>query len=170
MKQHPRTILKLAIAYMAVVVVVDFFVSKVPAIDWLALSVVFIFFAILIASSVVGLLPRRRLTAKDATHKREDELERLEKTVERALVEGDRDSLIAIEKRVMQLALRVSARRAGKDAGKLHLDVENAAQLVSRAPESDLLDNVSTSIPTALEKPNSGNIERLLSQIEASLS
>jgi len=162
MKEHTRTIIGLAIFYLAVVAIADFFLAKIPIINWLALAFVFLFFTVLITSSLVGLLAKGKVPAEQFSHKDEDELERLARVVENALVEEDSESLKVLEKRLTALARIASGYRTGSE---LQSTAEHGPQSLPPV-EEDLPKQTPTARPLIPMNLSSREIENLLSMIE----
>ncbi len=170
MKEHIRTILGISGLYIVVVAIVDFFLAKIPIINWLALSFVFLFFVILITTSVLGRVANSQVTPKEPFHRPDDELERLAKIVENVLVRGQAESSKVLEKRLADLAQLASSSRTGKFAITALSTAEQSPQSFSTSVDYDTSIQIlaeNSSIPKNLSLKE---IENLLSQIEGWLS
>lgn len=164
MREHTRRLFELAIFYVAVVAIAEFFLARIPTMNWLALGSAFLFFTILITSSVQRLLTKSELTAVKFSYKHEDELERLAKVIENALVEENAESLKALEKRLTALAQAASVYVAGEFGSRPESTGEHG--LESRpAGEEDILAYTPAGQITC-ENLSAREMENLLSKIE----
>ena len=170
MRERYRRILGIAVFYAAAVAIVDYFLAKTPMISWLTLGFVFAFFAALLVDSVVRLLAKEELAASKIFHRDGDDLERLEEIVERALVQGQSESLRILEKRLRSLALMARDHRPSGFGRQVHRSAENNFQSVSRDIEDDLTTQLLANSSLVLKNHCSSNVESLLSEIEAWLS
>jgi hypothetical protein len=155
---HYQRILRIAVFYTGAVAIVDYFLAKTPMINWLTLGFVFLFFAALIVDSVVRLLAKEELVGK-ILHRQVDDLERLKEIIERALAQGQSESLKSLENRLRSLAL------AARDYG-----ANRFGRQLDRPNESALMAQLLTGSSLVLKNLDAGEIETLLAEIEAWLS
>lgn len=136
MRQHPKAILGVAIFYTVVVAILDFFLKKIPIINWLALGLAFIFFTALILDSVVKLLARRPPKQAVLLETTEDELDRLEKTIDRALIQHQPESLRVLDERLKAVFLSAYAQTNQSVIKVPQLSHEEPKPLTARNEES----------------------------------
>ena len=158
MTDHYQRILRIAVFYTGAVAIVDYFLAQTPVIGWLTLGFVFFFFAALIVDSVVRLLTREEPVQK-ILHRRVDDLERLKEIIESALAQGQSESLRLLENRLRSSALVARDYRANRSGGEL-----------DQSNESALMAQLLTGSSSGLKNHDSGDIETLLTEIEAWLS
>lgn len=128
MKQLSRTILGIAVLYTALVAVLDFSLTGIPIINWLALTLTFLFFTALILDTVMKLRvkePQTHIQGSEGRRDDLDELDRLERNLERALVERQPESLKILDERLKSLALKAFASRTRQSATSLMAPAEN---------------------------------------------
>jgi hypothetical protein len=164
-----RGILLLAIAYTAVVAAVDSFLGNIPIVNWLALGIVFVFFTAMILDSATKLLVASRTIAKKVQEKQEDELDRLERLIERALGQGQAEPLMILEKRLISLVI-ASAYQSGQFNRQIPQTDKFNSQSFSSTAQEDLTSLRLTDYSLVPEKLRSREIESLLSMIEDWLS
>lgn len=159
MTEHNQRILRIAVFYTGAAAIVDYFLARTPIIGWLTLGFVFVFFAALIVDSVVRLLASEGLAAGKILHRPVDDLERLEEIIERALVQGQSESLKVLENRLRSLALTAHDYRANRFGRQLDQPIKDA-----------LTTQLLTGSSSVLKNHDSREIEALLTEIEAWLS
>lgn len=157
MKQHRRTILGLAILYAALVAALDFSLTGIPIINWLALTLTFLFFTALILDTVVKLRPKElRTQGVSETRRSElDELDRLEKNIERALVERQTESLKILDERLKSLVLKAFASRTDQS------DTNHMASI-----QNDKISEILEECSIASENAGPTEFERVLTKVE----
>jgi len=129
LKPQTKAIIELGIAFSIVVVFLDFFLGSIQILSWFALSITFVLFAALILDSVSRLIPRNMVRASYVPERRHGDLERLERTLDTAIVEHDPKSAAALGERLISIIFGMTAYRTGLSQSELR-------QLAEQDPES----------------------------------
>jgi ABC-type transport system involved in multi-copper enzyme maturation permease subunit len=156
----------LAIFYTCAVTVVDSFLGTIPIVNWLALGIVFVIFTAMILDSAAKLLAANGRIARNTQEKPEDELDRLERLVERALGQGQAEPMMLLEKRVRLL-------KASAQAKHIERRMLQSDEFVSQSTYSTAQEEIAPQRSADYSRtPNElrAEIEGWLSQIEDWLS
>ena len=166
MKQQVRSILQLGIAFTAVVAFLDLLLMGYPSLNWLALTVVFLFVAVMI----LDLLARHMSHARhqlNSNPQREDDLHYFEGIVDRAINEHDQQSGRILYERLRSIALGAVAARTRQTKKEIleivEKDPEGLQALVKNNPILGLI----VGDPLSIRYYDSESVEELLSRIEA---
>jgi hypothetical protein len=164
---NSRAIVELAVFYTCVVAVLDFFLTKIPIVNWLALSLAFIFFTGLLLESVSRLLAKSRGTSSSATRKYEDELDHLETIVEKALAQRQPESIKILEERLRSIVVAAHARQTNQASGQLPQVAWDDSRSITAVAEDDRVSGLLTECSVVVNNSNSQGIERVISKIES---
>ena len=110
MKKQNRTLIQLGVVYLAVSIVLDYFLAGYPILTWAGVGFAFVFFGILIFNVLLE-LKARPAPVKGVRHyeKGEDDLARLEKVCQRTIDQGDPTSTELLSERVRSLAFAAAS-------------------------------------------------------------
>jgi len=110
MKKQIKTLVKIAVVYLAISIILDFFLAGYPFLTWLGLGFAFLLFGMVIFDVLLE-LTARPLTKKSIFpfKKNEDDLMRLDKLCEKAIDHNDPAASQLLTARVRSLAFAVAA-------------------------------------------------------------
>lgn len=166
MKAHSREILGLAVFYAAVVAILDYFLTKIPIINWLALGMTFVFFTTLILDTVVKLLAKEQRTQTVVPETSESELGRLEKVIERALVQHQPESIKILDERLKSIVLSAFAIRANQSVTNLHQLAQDDPKSFVATIGDDQISEILAGRSTVLKEAGSHEVGKVLTKIE----
>lgn len=170
MKDSSKGILGIAIFYAIAVAILDYFLARIPIVNWLALSVVFVFFTILILDSVITALPARKQVSEKEPEIQEDELVHLEEIVKKALVQHQPHSQRVLEARVKAILIACRARKVSGPGIELNALTERGQQPFRAIASDAEISKLITGDSTIVEGLDIHGVERILSKIEAWLA
>jgi hypothetical protein len=163
MKEQPKAILGLAVFYTVTVAILEFFLSKIPVINWLALTVAFIFFTAFILGAVMEFRPKQGRVQEAVRETYEDEIERLGKTIERGSQQNQPESLRTLEERLKSIALNAYAHHTNQTIDQISHDNPELLATVLADEQMSVMFKNNDGIPT-LASPN--DLKKVLSRIE----
>lgn len=166
MKAYSREILGLAVFYAAVVAILDYFLTKIPVINWLALGMTFVFFTALILNTVVKLLAKDQRTQTVVPETSESELERLEKALERALVQHQPESIKILDERLKSIVLSAFAIRANQSVAYLQQLAQDDPKSLMATIGDDQTSEILAGRSTVLKNASSHEVGKVLTKIE----
>ena len=166
MKAHSREILGLAVFYAAVVAILDYFLTKIPVINWLALGMTFVFFTALILDTVVKLLAKEQRTHPVVPETSESELERLEKAIEHALIQHQPESIKILDERLKSIVISAFAIRANQSVTYLHQLAQDDPKSLMATIGDDQISEILAGGSTVLKDAGSHKIGTVLTKIE----
>jgi len=166
MRQQVASILQIGIAFTAVVMFLDVLLNEYPALNWLALTVLFS----LVAAIILDLLARGIPTEKRPLRpppQRERDLDYLEGIVENAISRHDERSCRVLYEKLRSIALGTVAaktRRTKKEI--LELAQMDTKALLGLVEDSAILGLI-VGNASAMRYDGHQRVEELLSRIEA---
>jgi hypothetical protein len=167
MKGHTRQLLEIAVVYLAVLIVADFFLTEYPVLTWLGLGIAFIIFSIFILDVLFELTPRRVVKPTLFEPRNEDELTHLVRLTKNALYEGNPEAVMQLSERLRSIVLRAAAYRINvsdtqlSDMAQRHSDL-----LEDRLQDREILFALTRVDP--LVKPGSTReLHELLTKVES---
>jgi hypothetical protein len=110
MKKQIRTLVKVAVVYLAVSIILDFFLAGYPILTWLGIGFAFILFGIVILDVLLELavLPPQKKSVP-RFKRNEDELMRLDKLCKKAIDQSDPVAGHLLSERIRSLAFSAAA-------------------------------------------------------------
>jgi hypothetical protein len=166
LREHSKTVLELAISYTCVVAVLDFFLGKIPVINYLALSLSFLFFTGLLLESVAKSLVTDRKVPSNPTGRREDELDRLERIIEEALFQRRLEFTKLLQERLRSII--IAGRRW--QIGHLDLLLDDSSLVFVGIGEDFVARDLLADCSRAISNSSSQGIGKVLSKVESWLS
>jgi hypothetical protein len=167
LKQQTKAIIELGIAFSIVVVFLDFSLGSIQILSWFALSITFVLFATFILDSVSRLIPRNIGRASYVPERRDGDLERLERTLDGAIVEHDPKSAAALEERLRSIIFGMTAYRTGLSQSELRqLAEQNPASLAAMVKDVQIREILQGHEPV-LRSATSREIGVLLTKLES---
>ena len=166
MKTHSREILGLAVFYAAVVAILDYFLTKIPVINWLALGMTFVFFTALILHKVVKLLAKDQRTQTVVPETSESEVERLEKAIERGLVQHQPESIKILDERLKSIVLSAFAIRVNQSVTNLHQLAQDDPKSLMATIGDDQTSEILAGRSIVLKNASSHEVGKMLTKIE----
>jgi len=166
LKEQLRGILWIGLFFSIVVAVVDFFLARIPVLNWAALTVSFAFLAIFVLDLVVKLVPRSRPAVPPPSEWHEDELQRLARLVGNALVKHDPESLSVLQGRLRSVTLTTIAERASLAETQIVQLAEHDAAALQEITEDKLISDL-IACPASVRVDDPQTIEKVLSKLES---
>ncbi|GEM_PF-5882035 len=166
LRRLAKTVVELGIAYVFVVIILEFFLVHYEILTLPTLGVVFIFFSLLIFNSLLPLTIKNKTGRAQIREKSEDELQRLERLVRRAMQERDGEAAAALGKRLSSLALQIASYRTDVSRSQLDEQSGNRTSLFSQIIQDEQLVRLLTSGPNASAPDGAREIEAVLSTLE----
>ena len=110
MKKQIRTLVQIAVVYLAISILLDFFLAGYPILTWLGIGFAFLLFGILIFNVLLELTVRPLAKKSVPRFKRnEDDLMRLDKLCKKAIDNNDPAASQLLSDRIRSLAFGVAA-------------------------------------------------------------
>jgi hypothetical protein len=110
MKKQTRTLVQIAVVYLAISIILDFFLAGYPILTWLGVGFAFILFGIVIFDVLLELTVRPLAKKSVPRFKRnEDDLMRLDKLCKKAIDHDDPAASQLLSERIRSLAYAVTA-------------------------------------------------------------
>jgi len=171
MKKQTKTLIQLAVVYLAVSIVLDFFLAGYPILTWAGLGFAFILFGIIVFNVLLELTSRPAPNKGIRQFKRgEDDLMRLDKLCQRAIDHGETTSTQLLSERIKSLAFA---------AASYHFNItepllRNMAQQDPTSLERQLNDKrmfeALTATSSGVSRRSTRDIDSCLTSIEAWLN
>lgn len=166
MIQQVKSILQLGIAFTAIVAFLDLLLMEYPPLNWLALSVVFFFVAVMIVDLLARHISHER-HRPSSNPQREDDLHFLEEVVDKAISERDQKSNRILHERLRSMALGTVAART-RQTKKEILDIaERDPHSLQAILKDKTLLKLIVGNPLSIGQYDRQRVEELLSRIEA---
>jgi len=110
MKKQIRTLFQIAVVYLAISIILDFFLAGYPILTWLGVGFAFILFGIVIFDVLLELTVRPLPNKNVSSFKRnEDDLMRLDTLCKKAIDHNDPAAIKLLSERIRSLAFAVAA-------------------------------------------------------------
>jgi heme exporter protein D len=166
MKKQVRTLIEIGVAYLAISIVLDFFLAGYPVLTWSALAFAFLVFAVLIISVVLELAARPAVRMVPHVTAHEDELVRLERLSQKALDERDPDASVLLSQRLKSVAFAVVAYRFNTSEALLRNTAEKESDsLRDQLGDQELVEALTTK-DSLVNRSTLRNLEYYLTKIE----
>ncbi len=160
LKQSLKGILELGAIYAVVVILLDSFLRGYSFLLWMALSVTFLPFSLAILGGLVELVPKRAASKPPGDYGYDDELSRLEKLTERAVIHREQEATRLLVQRITLVALGIGAYKTHLQPAPLGEKPHVASNIMT---DEQVADFITGKVRTS----NSlHDIEELLSKIE----
>lgn len=170
MRRLTKTVVELGIVYVFVVIILERFETDFlvhyEILTLPTLGVVFIFFSLLIFNTLLPLSIKNKTGRPQIREKGEDELQRLERLVRRAMQDRDSEAADALGKRLRSLALQIASYRTDVSVSQLDEQSGNPTSLLSQIIQDERLVRLLTNGPNASAPNGAREIEAVLSTLE----
>ena len=166
MRRLAKSVVELGIAYIFAVIVLEFFLAHYEILILPILGVVFIFFSLLIFNTLLPLAVKSEVGRAQIREKGEDELQRLERLVRRAMQDHDSEAADALGERLRLLALQIASYRTEAPLSQLDEESEDRTFLLSQIIQDEPMVRLLTSGPNASAPDGAREIEAVLSTLE----
>jgi len=166
LRRLAKTVVELGIAYVFVVIILEFFLVHYDILALPTLGVVFIFFSLLIFNTLLPLTNKDKAGRAQIRGKNESELQRLERLVRRAMQDRDSEAADALSKRLRSLALQIASYRTDASLSQLDEQSEDRTFLLSQIIEDEQLVSLLTRGPNSSAPNGAREIEAVLSTLE----
>jgi hypothetical protein len=165
LRRFAKTLVELGMVYVVVMIILEFFLVHYEILTLPALSVAFVFFSLVIFNTLLPLTGTSKIGRTQTMKKSEDELQRLERLVRRAM--EDRDSVAAdvLGKRLRSLALEIASYRTDVSGSQLDEQFGGPSLLLQITQDERLLRLLSSG-PNASAPDGAREIEAVLSTLE----
>jgi len=167
MKGYTRQLLEIAIAYVTVLILVDFFLIEYPILTWLALGAAFIFFSIFIVDVLLNLTPKKEVGPTQFELRSEDESTRLERLAKNALDESNPDAARQLSERLASVELRATAYRINMSDAQIADMAKRHPDLLEARLQDEGITLVLNSHGQTVGPPSSRRIHDLLTILES---
>ena len=160
MNRDTKNIIELGVICGICVILVNFLLAHFEVLIWPALGVTFVFFAVLIVDSLSRFTAAPRRTFQPEPRPRDDELSRLQATIERNFSMNEVQSTLV--ERLRTVGLSVASAR-------MNLSKERLCELILTNPEfvdARLKDNLLLSFLSGMEVTSMQEFHDVLSRIE----
>jgi len=165
MKKQTMTLVEIGIVYLAVSIVLDYFLGNYEILLLLALSFEFILFGIIIFSSLWEHLPQK-VGREESIARTENDLTRLEHSCEAAFSQGDHTAENQISERVRSLAFAAAANRLNIPEATLRSIAREEPKLLQSKIKDPQLLQALISKDSMIQKGNTQVLEDVLDKIE----
>jgi len=165
LRSFAKTVVELGMVYVVVMIILEFFLVHYEILTLPALSVVFVFFSLVIFNTLLPLTGKRKTGRAQIRKKSEDELQRLERLVWRAMEDRDSVAADALGKRLRSLALEIASYRTDVSRSQLDGQFGNPS-LLSQIIQDEQLLRLLSSGPNAAAPDGAREIETVLSTLE----
>ncbi len=166
MKKQIKTLMQIGVVYLAVSIVLDFFLAGYPILTWAGLGFAFILFGAVIFNVIL------ELTTRPAVNKRvrqftksEDDLMRLDKLCQQSLEHGDAAAIQLLFERVRSLAFAAAAYHFGITESMLRNLVQHDPSSLEQQIQDRRMFEVLTQTGSA-DNLRKGDFESCLAKIE----
>ena len=166
MKKQARALVEIGIIYLAISIVLDFFLRGYPNLLWPALGLVFVLFGIMIFGELWELTSRTAEIRRQRISAPDDELKRLEHLCESAIDQGDVAAVNLLSKRLKSLAFAATAFHLNESEATLRIMAEQEpSSLHSRVGDQEIFRALVTTGPV-IRRGDSSSLQEYLRKIE----
>jgi hypothetical protein len=167
MKKQIRTLVKVAVVYLAVSIILDFFLAGYPILTWLGIGFAFILFGIVILDVLLELAVRPPQKKSAPRFKRnEDELMRLDKLCKKAIDQSDPAAGHLLSERIRLLAFSVAAYHCNTAEPLLRDMVLQDPASLQRQVHDQCMVEVMTAPDCVVSRGNTRKLDDYLTKIE----
>jgi hypothetical protein len=166
LRRLAKTVVELGIVYVFIVIILEFFLVHYEVLTLPTMGVVFIFFSLLIFNTLLPLTIKNKTGRAQIRERSEDELQRLERLVRRAMQDRDSEAADALGKRLRSLALQIASCRTDVSRSQFDDQSRNHTSLLSQIIQDEQLVRLLTNCPNASAPDGAREIEAILSTLE----
>lgn len=171
MKKQTKTLIQLGVVYLAVSIVLDFFLAGYPILTWAGLGFAFILFGIMIFNVLLDLSSRPPPNRGMRRFNRgEDDLMRLDKVCQRAIEYGDAASTELLSERIRSLAFAAASYHFNITEPLLRTLAQDDLASLERQINDQRVFEALTAKSSDVSRRNTHDIANCLKSIEAWLS
>ena len=167
MKGNTKQLLQIGVAFLAVLIVVDFFLTDYPVLTWLALGITFLIFSIFILDVLLELTPKKEVRPTFIERRGEDALAQLEKLVRNALSEGNPESAAQLSERMQSIVLRATAYRFNVSDAELRDLAQHHPDLLEAQLNDPEIVSALTTAESVVESGDARRLNGLLTRVES---
>jgi len=166
MRKQTKTLVEIGILYLCVSILLDFFLGSFQILLLPALALEFLFFGIMIMSTLSErVAPRTRKQEKSAPQV-DDALTRLEHLCKLAINEGDQAARSLLSERVKSLAFAAAANHFNASETSLRTDAQKQPDVLESIVRDPQLFNAMTMTTSFVRQSDTQSLEQLLAKIE----
>ncbi|MGA3108398.1 MAG: hypothetical protein ABSD99_02930 [Candidatus Bathyarchaeia archaeon] len=171
MKKQIKTLIQMGVVYLAVSIVLDFFLAGYPILTWTGLGFAFILFGIIVFNVLLELTSRPAPNKSIRQFKRsEDDLMRLDTLCQRAIDHGDTTSTQLLSERIRSLAFAAASYHFNINEPLLRNMAQQDPTSLERQINDQRMFEALTATSSGVSKRNTHDIHNCLTSIEAWLS
>lgn len=171
MRKQIKTLIQIGVVYLAVSIVLDFFLADYPILTWASLGFAFILFGIMIFNVLLELNSRPAPSKGIRQFKRgEDDLMRLDKLCQRAIDHGDATSTQLLSERIRSLAFAAASYHFNITEPLLRNMAQQDPVSLERQINDQRIFEALTATSSSVSRRNTRDIDNYLTSIEAWLS
>ncbi len=171
MKKQIKTLIQMGVVYLAVSIVLDFFLAGYPILTWAGLGFAFILFGIIVFNVLLELTSRPEPNKGIRQFKRgEDDLMRLDKLCQRAIDHGDTTSTQLLSERIRSLAFAAASYHFNIAEPLLRNMAQHDPTSLERQISDQRMFEALTATSSGVSQRNTHDIDSCLTSIEAWLS
>jgi uncharacterized protein YlxW (UPF0749 family) len=147
-------------------IILEFFLAHYEILTLPTLGVVFIFFSLIIINTLLPLTIKDKTGRAQMRQKSEDELQRLERLVLRAMQDRESEAADALGKRLRSLALQIASYRTDVTLSQLEEQSADPASLLAQIIQDEQLVRLLTRGPNGSAQYSAREIEVVLTTLE----
>ena len=167
MKKQIRTLVQIAVVYLAISIILDFFLAGYPVLTWLGVSFVFVLFGIVIFDVLLELTVRPLAKKSTSGFKRkDDDLMRLDRLCKKAIDHNDPAASQLLSERIRSLAFAVSAYHCNTAEPQLRNMALQDPKLLQRRVRDHYMVEALTATDYGVTGGNTRRVEDYLMKIE----
>ncbi len=166
MNKHTSQILRLGVVFTALVAFIDVFLTQLPILDWLALSIVFLLLATVTLDSVMPLVPKQMHHAQSVSERR-DELDNFEEIIKRAVSKNDHEAIEMLVGKLRLIVAGAIATESNLSTREILEQAENGSDSIRSIVRDEQMLKLLAGNPSVLGTGTHREIERFLTKVEA---
>jgi len=171
MKKQIKTLIQMGVVYLAVSIVLDFFLAGYPILTWAGVGFAFILFGIIVFNVLLELTSRPAPNKGIRQFKRgEDDLMRLDKLCQRAIDHGDTTSTQLLSERIRSLAFAAASYHFNITEPLLRNMAQRDPTSLERQINDQRMFEALTATSSGVSRRSTRDIDNCLTSIEAWLS
>jgi hypothetical protein len=166
MRKPVRALVEIGTVYLAVSIVLDFFLRNYQALLWPALGLVFVMFGVMILSTLWEQTSRTPEVSKQRSGAAEDELMRLEYLCKAAIDEGDASAGLLLSQRLRSLTFAAAAYHLNESQTILRNMAERDPSSLQRRIGDEQIFHALVTNGSVIRKSDSLSLQDYMSKIE----